>query len=193
MFYSDEMNYENNIKEYLSKEIEVLNEIDASKINASICLIEETRLKGGRVFVFGNGGSAATASHIVNDFNKGISFDLKVRHNFICLNDNVATITAIANDDCYENIFINQIENILKPHDIIIAISGSGNSENVIRAVRYAKTNGNKIISMTGYDGGKLKELSDINLHARIDNMQIAEDVHLIFNHIMVSMLKGCK
>ena len=193
MFYSDEMNYENNIKEYLSKEIEVLNEIDALKINASICLIEETRLKGGRVFVFGNGGSAATASHIANDFNKGISFDLKIKHNFICLNDNVATITAIANDDCYENIFINQIENILKPHDIIIAISGSGNSENVIRAVRYAKTNGNKIISMTGYDGGKLKELSDINLHAHVDNMQIAEDVHMIFNHIMMSMLKGCK
>ena len=96
---------------------------------------------------------------------------------------------AIANDNGYENIFIQQLQNKLQPHDIVIAISGSGNSENVMRAVRYAKEQDNKVIGITGYDGGQLKQLCDISLHAPVQSMQITEDIHMIFDHLMMSVL----
>ena len=108
---------------------------------------------------------------------------------FICLNDNIATVMAIANDISYDDIFSFQLEGRLKPGDIIIAISGSGNSANVINAVNYAKKCGNTVIGLTGFDGGKLRLLADVNLRAPIHNMQITEDVHLMFNHLLVSIL----
>lgn len=185
------MDYKNDIKSYIDDEIEILKNLDIHAINDVLNMLEETRLNGTKVYVFGNGGSAATALHMQNDFNKGISEHLKVRYNFVCLNDNIATVMAIANDDCYENVFINQIEHQLQKGDVIIAISGSGNSENVIRAVEYAKKQGNKIIGFTGYSGGKLKNLSDINLHVPLNNMQITEDVHIIFNHMMMYILSS--
>lgn len=185
------MDYKNDIKNYIDDEIEILKNLDIHAINDVLNMLEETRLNGTKVYVFGNGGSAATALHMQNDFNKGISEHLKVRYNFVCLNDNIATVMAIANDDCYENVFINQIEHQLQKGDVIIAISGSGNSENVIRAVEYAKKQGNKIIGFTGYSGGKLKNLSDINLHVPLNNMQITEDVHIIFNHMMMYILSS--
>ena len=185
------MDFKNEIKNYLNEEIEILKKIDTDALNSAMNLLEETREKGKTVYVFGNGGSAALASHIQNDFNKGISEGLSKKYNFCCLCDNFATVMAIANDDCYENVFYNQLVNRLKDGDVIIAISGSGNSKNVIKAVEYAKSQGNKIISMTGYDGGKLKPLSDISLHVPLNNMQIAEDVHTVFNHCMMFIL--CK
>ena len=154
-------------------------------------LLEKTRNRGSNVFVFGNGGSAATASHMENDFNKGISEKLEKKYRFQCINANLATIMAIANDNGYDRVFIQQLENKLKAEDVIIAISGSGNSENVIKAVEYAKGQGCKIIGMTGYDGGKLKSLSDISLHVPLDNMQITEDIHTVFNHMMMYILCG--
>ena len=186
------MDYKNEIKNYLNDEIEIIKNIDIDAINSAMNLLEETRDKGTTVYVFGNGGSAALASHIQNDLNKGVSEGLTKKYNVCCLCDNFATVMAIANDDCYENIFYSQLENRLKVGDIVIAISGSGNSKNVIKAVEYAKSKGNKVISFTGYDGGKLKPLSDISLHAPINNMQIAEDVHTIFNHVMMFVLCKC-
>ena len=183
------MDLKKEIKNYLDEEIKILNSIDISSINDALNLLEETREKGTTVYVFGNGGSAATASHMQNDFNKGISEHLTKKYNFCCLCDNFATVMAIANDDSYENVFLNQLENKLKDGDVIIAISGSGNSKNVIKAVEYARSKGNKIIGFTGYDGGKLKPLSDISLHVPINNMQITEDVHMIFNHVMMYIL----
>ena len=185
------MNYKEEIKKYLDEEIEIVKNIDIDAMDAAMNLLEETRKNGTIVYLFGNGGSAATASHMQNDFNKGISEHLKKKYNFYCLCDNYATVMAIANDDCYENVFYNQLENKIMPGDIVIAISGSGNSKNVIKAVEYAKSKGNKIIGFTGYDGGKLKLLSDISLHVPIMNMQITEDVHTIFNHTMMYIL--CK
>lgn len=184
------MNYNNKIDNYLNEELKIIRCLDISAINDAINIIEETRLSSGNVFLFGNGGSASTASHMVNDFNKGVSYNLNIKHNFICLNDNVATIMAIANDDSYENIFYKQIENKLKTNDIVIAISGSGNSRNVIKAVKYAKECGNRIIGMTGYDGGELKKISDISINVPIDNMQITEDMHLAVSHIMMNCLR---
>lgn len=191
------MDYKDKIKSYLDTEIETLKKLDIEEINKAMNLLEETRKNGNVVYTCGNGGSAATASHIKNDFAKGISYDLKHKYNFVSLSDNIATIMAIANDDSYDQVFYKQIENIIRPNDVLLAISGSGNSKNVIKAVEYAKSVGCKVIGMTGYSGGKLKELSDIKLHVPLDNMQVAEDIHTIFNHCMMhilcNILKGNK
>lgn len=183
------MDYKDKIKSYLQVETDILNKLDIEEINKAMNLLEETRKNKATVFTCGNGGSAASASHIKNDFAKGISYDLKNKYNFVSLSDNIATIMAIANDDSYDQVFFKQIEGIIRPTDVLIAISGSGNSKNVIKAVEYAKSLGCKIIGMTGYNGGKLKELSDIKLHVPLDNMQIVEDVHMIFNHCMMYIL----
>lgn len=183
------MDYKKDIKKYLDEEIEIIKNLDIDAINSAMNLLEKTREKGTTVYLIGNGGSAATASHMQNDFNKGISEGLDKKYNFCCLCDNFATVMAIANDDCYENVFYNQLLNRLKDGDVLIAISGSGNSKNIIKAVEYAKSKGNKVIGFTGYDGGKLKTLSDISLHVPLNNMQIAEDVHTIFNHTMMYVL----
>ncbi len=185
------MDYSEHIKKYIELELKILKELDQNEINRAMNLLEETREKGSNVYVFGNGGSAATASHMENDFNKGVSEKLEKKYRFQCINANMATIMAIANDNGYCRVFEQQLENKLKKDDVIVAISGSGNSENVIRAVNYAKIQGCKIIGMTGYSGGKLKELSDVSLHVPIDNMQITEDVHIIFNHMMMYILCG--
>ena len=185
------MDFSKQIKEYLELEISILNKLDQKEINNAMNLLEETREKESNVYVFGNGGSAATASHMENDFNKGVSEKLEKKYRFQCINANMATIMAIANDNGYERVFEQQLENKLTENDVIIAISGSGNSENVVRAVKYAKKQGCKIIGMTGYSGGELKKLSDISLHVPLDNMQITEDIHIIFNHMMMYILCG--
>lgn len=182
------MNYTSDIQNYIALEIEILNKLDVEQINAALNLLNETRQRKGRIYICGNGGSAATASHFQNDFNKGVSEYIEVPFRFHCLNDNVATLMAIANDIGYEEVFRFQLRNNLEENDVLVAISGSGNSPNVIRAVEYAKEHGCKIIGLTGFSGGKLKELSDISLHAPVNSMQVTEDIHMIFDHLMMSI-----
>ena len=147
-------------KRSIELEREILSHLDVEQINAALNLLDETRLKKGRIYICGNGGSAATASHFQNDFNKGVSEYIEVPFRFCCLNDNVATVMAIANDIGYEEVFRFQLRGNLEPNDILVAISGSGNSQNVLNAAKYVKAQGNKIIGLIGYSGGKLKELS---------------------------------
>ncbi|SEG17133.1 D-sedoheptulose 7-phosphate isomerase [Butyrivibrio sp. Su6] len=185
------MDFSKQIRDYIELEVAILGKLDQGEINRAMNLLEETRKKGSRVYVFGNGGSAATASHMENDFNKGVSEKLEKKYRFQCINANMATIMAIANDNGYDRVFIQQLENRLETDDVIVAISGSGNSENVVKAVRYAKKQGCQIIGMTGYSGGVIDELCDVSLHVPIENMQITEDVHLIINHLMMYVLCG--
>lgn len=182
------MDYTENVKEYIELEREILANLNVEQINAALNLLDETRLKKGRIYICGNGGSAATASHFQNDFNKGVSEYIEIPFRFHCLNDNMATIMAIANDIGYEEVFRFQLRGNLETNDILVAISGSGNSKNVINAVEYAKSQGNKIIGLTGYSGGKLKKLSDISLHVPVNSMQVTEDVHMVFDHLMMSI-----
>ena len=182
------MDYRNQIKEYINLEIETLKNLNIDAINDAMNLIYDTYEKEGTIYVFGNGGSSATASHYQNDFNKGISEYIEKKFKFLCLNDNVPTVMAIANDIGFEEIFRFQLKNKLKKHDIILAISGSGNSKNVLNAVEYAKSCGNKIIGMTGYSGGKLIELSDVSLNAPVMSMQVTEDIHMIYDHLIMSI-----
>lgn len=182
------MNYIKDIEQYIALEIEILKQLDTEQINAALNLLDETRQRKGRIYICGNGGSAATASHFQNDFNKGVSEYIDVPFRFHCLNDNMATIMAIANDIGYEEVFRFQLRNNLEENDVLIAISGSGNSPNVIHAVEYAKEHGCKIIALTGFSGGKLKEMADISLHAPVNSMQVTEDIHMIFDHMMMSI-----
>lgn len=182
------MDYNELIETYLEQEIDILKRIDVSAMNEVLNLLEAGMKREATIYVFGNGGSAATASHFQNDFNKGVSEHIDKKFRFLCLNDNIATIMAVANDIGYEEVFRFQLQGKIKKGDILMAISGSGNSPNVINAVEYGKKQGCKVVGLTGYSGGRLKELSDISLHVPINSMQITEDVHMIFNHLMMSV-----
>ena len=153
-----------------------------SVVNAFLDVYE----KEGTIYVFGNGGSASTASHMANDYNKGLNEFLDKKFRFVCLNDNVATLMSIANDISYEEVFRMQLRGKLEEKDLVVGISGSGNSMNVINAISYAKEMGVKTVGLCGYEGGKLKALSDVVLHVKLNNMQIVEDIHLIFNHLLM-------
>lgn len=181
-------NYVKEINTYLEHEIDTLKALDVNEINAALNLLLETFENGNTVFVFGNGGSSATASHFQNDFNKGVSEHTEKKFNFQCLNDNVATVMAVANDIGFEEVFRFQLIGHMRPGDVALAISGSGNSKNVLNAVEYAKSQGAKVIGLTGFGGGKLKELSDVSLHVPVNSMQITEDIHMVFDHLMMSI-----
>lgn len=184
MIYSEPL-----IKEYISKEIATLSKLDVTELAVAIDVLMYAIKNNKTIYCFGNGGSASTASHFQNDFMKMLNTKSNYKFNFVCLNDNVATIMAIANDISYDEIFRFQLTDRLQPGDVVIAISGSGNSINVIKAVQYAKSQGNDIIALTGFNGGTLGILADVHLNAPVDSMQITEDIHLMFNHLLVSTL----
>ncbi len=183
------MDHEKLADEYIRKEIEVLQSLDRKSIAKALDKLTEAWENERDIYIFGNGGSSATASHFENDFNKGVSEPLEKKFRFHCLNDNMSTVMAVANDLGFEEVFRFQLVNRVKKDDIIMAISGSGNSKNVLNAVEYAKEKGAYIIGITGYDGGKLMGLSDLSLHADINSMQITEDIHMMFDHLMMSVL----
>jgi D-sedoheptulose 7-phosphate isomerase len=177
------------IKNYFAEEISVLQKLDCESINDAMNAIVDAWSRGAIIYVFGNGGSAATASHMANDFNKGISEYLKKRFKMICLCDNIATITAVANDMSYDEIFRFQLRGMVDSNDLVVAISGSGNSRNVILGAQYAQSVGAKVVGLTGYSGGTLKELADYHMHVDVNDMQIVEDIHMVFDHMMMRVL----
>lgn len=178
------------IRRYIEAEVNALQKLDIDDLSQAVNAILETRERGGTIYTLGNGGSAATASHMVCDLAKGCSEALGGRNFCVeCLCDNIPILMAIANDYCYEDVFIRQLKGKLRPEDLVIAISGSGNSENVVRAVRYAKEIGTPVIGITGYKGGKIKALADYSMHADIDDMQIAEDMHMFFDHMTMRVI----
>lgn len=181
------------IRAYLDKETEVLLQLDINAIEAAVRLFLKVRENSGTVYTLGNGGSAATASHFVCDFAKGATERLGGKpFRFSCLADNTALFSAIANDIAYEEVFRFQLRSCLAPGDALLAISGSGNSPNVLCAAEYAKEMRVPVIALTGYDGGKLRTLADISLHVPVNDMQLAEDVHMIFDHLMLHVLCDC-
>ena len=180
--------YKAEIARYIENEIEVLRTLDVNALNDVLNLLERTLESENMIYIMGNGGSAATASHFQNDFNKGVSEYTEKKFRFLCLNDNVPTVMAIANDIGYDEIFRFQLRGKLRPGDVVIGISGSGNSKNVLNAAEYAKECGNDVVGITGFGGGKLRELADYNLHVPVNSMQITEDIHMVFDHLMMSI-----
>lgn len=187
------MDYIDAINNYLMQEIDLLKKLDVHKINNAINEIGAAFSRDGAIYIFGNGGSASTASHFMNDFNKGISEHRKKKFRFYCLNDNIPTILAVANDIGYDDIFRFQLDGRLCENDLVIGISGSGNSNNVIRAIQYAKDQKVRTIGITGFNGGKLIDLVDVSLNVPVMSMQLTEDVHMIFDHLMMSIFLQSK
>ena len=174
------------ISEYLEMEKKTIESLNREELLSVVNAFLDVYEKEGTIYVFGNGGSASTASHMANDYNKGLNEFLDKKFRFVCLNDNVATLMSIANDISYEEVFRMQLRGKLEEKYLVVGISGSGNSMNVINAISYAKEMGVKTVGLCGYEGGKLKALSDVVLHVKLNNMQIVEDIHLIFNHLLM-------
>ena len=162
---------------------ETLAALDTKAIDQAILWMKEARDNGQTIFVAGNGGSASTASHFACDIVKGASYTRDKRFKIMALTDNLATITAYSNDVGYDCVFVEQMKNFAKPGDLFLAISGSGNSPNVVTAMDYANKNGIKTIAMTGRDGGKLGPMANLNLHVPSPHMGRIEDAHLIMCH----------
>ncbi|VVB51321.1 Phosphoheptose isomerase [uncultured archaeon] len=168
---------------YLKKVADTINKIDRKKIAQLTDLMLTTYQKNGTIYIFGNGGSAANASHMTGDIIKDYSYGRKKRFKAICLSDNTPALMAYANDVSYEDVFVEQLKNFLDKDDLVIGISGSGNSMNVVKALLYAKEKGAKTVAFCGFDGGKIRGIADLALHAEINDMEVSEDVHLALAH----------
>ena len=182
-----------NIKSFARKYVDdlkyLLDKIDENVINEIVFAIESTLEKKSRIYILGNGGSSATASHMVNDLGAGLRRREIMNFDITSLGDNSPVVTAIANDIGYENIFYMQLKGLISKDDVIIAISCSGDSPNVVKAVDYAKKMGCTIIGITGFEGGYLKERADIQFHidAPKGEYGLVEDIHMILDHIIYS------
>jgi D-sedoheptulose 7-phosphate isomerase len=177
------------IENYIDQHCQVIGSLNVEEIKQAIFLIEQTVKNGKRVAVCGNGGSAVAASHYITDWNKMIYTHKRTRFNGICLSDNVGLITAYSNDLSYSDVFSEQVKNLLCEDDLLITLSGSGNSKNVIRATTVAKKMKIKTLSICGYDGGKLKKISDNYVWIRSFDMQICEDAQTVFGHMVMKYL----
>ena len=158
---------------------------ETTEIEKLIELLSDAKENGKQIFVMGNGGSASTASHFCCEFNKGASFNKNKRFKVICLNDSVETLLAYSNDICFEDVFIEQLKNFLGKNDIVIGISSSGNSKNILKAMEFANSVGAITVGLTGMNGGKLKELSQYSINPNYNDLQISEDIHMITVHIL--------
>ncbi len=180
------------VEAYFRRLQAVAAQLPFNDLEGIVDLLMEGFQSGRTVFVFGNGGSAATASHMMCDMNKGtIAEGEPRRFKVMALTDNVPLITAWANDSSYENIFAEQIRNFVRPGDIAFAISGSGNSPNVLLGLRAAREAGATAVGLAGYEGGKMKALCNVCAVVPCDNMQIIEDMHHAALHAMFTVIKG--
>ena len=176
---------------YIQELIDTLRIFPHKQFEKMISTLIEAYKMNHTIFVMGNGGSGATASHWACDINKGCSFVRDKKFRMMCLNDNVATILAYANDVSYDDVFVEQLKNFFNSGDIVIGISGSGNSTNVLKAIQYANKHGGITIGLCGFNGGKLHKFVDIPLLAKIHDMQKVEDMHTIITHM--AMQRVCQ
>jgi len=186
------MNSSQIIEEYIQQSILCLQDIKKmkDKIKKISEILINARERRQKVFLMGNGGSGSTASHFACDFNKTSTIPNKNRLRAISLVDNIPVILAYGNDVSYASIFVEQLKNLIEPNDIVIAISGSGNSKNVLNAISYAKEKGGIIIGLTGFEGGLLKSKCDECLVIPSNSMYRIEDMHLMINHILTSIFR---
>jgi D-sedoheptulose 7-phosphate isomerase len=181
--------YDGVADQYLSKLIQLLTVQDRAEIDTAVGLIAKAWQEGRQIIALGNGGSALTALHLITDWSKGISMSTGRPFKGRTLLENMGLITAYGNDTAYTEIFIEQLKVVLNPSDLVLAISGSGNSKNVLKAVSYANENGAQTLGLCGYGGGQLKGLCHHVVWANVNDMQLAEDLHAIFGHIVMQSL----
>lgn len=186
-----DMAFNEQARQYLTRLKGVLDTLDLAVYDQMVRDLLEAYDRQARIFIMGNGGSGATASHLACDINKGCCLDLERKFKMICLNDNIPTMLALANDISYDVVFEEQMKNFFEPGDLAIGISGSGNSENVLRAMRYAASHGGRTQGWCGFGGGKLAELVDVALVVPSSDMQQVEDTHIIVAHMLMQSLFG--
>jgi D-sedoheptulose 7-phosphate isomerase len=180
----------NYISLYIDNIKDVLDRLPYKEIQEVIRVLWEARLAHRQIFIMGNGGSGSTASHFVCDLAKNTQSEGLPPYKVLGLNDNIPLMLAYANDEGYENVFARQLESLVQPQDVVIALSGSGNSKNVIKAVEVARKCSAKTIAFTGFDGGKLGPMVDISVCVPSDSMPQIEDIHLILEHIISNILR---
>lgn len=180
-------------KQYLANLSEIFSRLSLDEIAGVIEVIESAHEAGKQIFIIGNGGSAATASHMMSDLNKstiGHKGDAEwPRFRAMALNDNVSMMTAWSNDTDFSQVFSGPLRNFATSGDVLVAISASGNSPNILSAVKVAKELGVKVIGLTGFGGGKLKQLADVSFDVPSNEYGPVEDVHMILDHILTSYL----
>jgi D-sedoheptulose 7-phosphate isomerase len=178
------------IYRYFNSLKRTLDELPVEPIAKMISVIHHARIDNRQVFIMGNGGSASTASHFVCDLAKNTRRDDLPHFRVIGLADNMASFSAYANDEGYDSVFAQQLESLVEPEDVVIGISTSGNSANVLNATRVAKELGARTIGLTGFDGGQLAPLVDLNVHVPSNCIEQVEDIHLVLEHLVCSALR---
>ena len=184
---------ESRSEEYLREVVSVLEKMHTDlpmKAGEIVSVLTEARHNGKKIYVMGNGGSASTASHMASDLNKGANRTDAPRFRAIALTDNIPLMMAWANDSSYDDVFIEQLRNHLEKGDVVIGISGSGNSPNVLKAIGYANSSGATTIGLSGFDGGELAKMAKISYTVPSHCMQQVEDVHLILEHMLSMILR---
>jgi len=179
------------LEQYLDNFSALLKKVDFTEVEALVNLLTEAYKNDRFVFIIGNGGSGANASHLCQDLGKGTlhDFDKQKRLRVMSLTDNTPYILAYGNDLGYDRIFVEQLKNFAEPAAVLLAISGSGNSPNVLKAVEWANANGLTTTGITGYDGGKLKKMCHYSLHVPSFNMGVVEAVHVVIFHYLLDTL----
>lgn len=177
------------ISSYIAALKKTLDGLNESNLETAAEALYQAYEGGKTIFVCGNGGSSATASHMVNDFSKLTIMDGQRRLKALSLSDNTPLLTAWSNDSSYEDCFVEQLKNFQTAGDVLVAISSSGNSPNVLKAVEYANEKGGVTVGLSGFQGGKLAKSAQINVIAPSSSVQIIEDVHTILSHLVCLML----
>lgn len=178
------------IRRYIDQIKDTLDRLPWEAIQATIAVLQDARLNDRQVFIMGNGGSAATASHFACDLGKGTLIPGYPRFRVIALTDNMPLFSALANDFGYDRVFVEQLASLVQPKDVVIGISASGNSPNVLNAIFFARQVGATTIGMTGFDGGRLKELVDICILVPNHCIEQVEDLHLMLEHLISTQLR---
>jgi len=171
--------------QYKAALVEAIDRIDIARVQQAIDWFHKAREESRNIFVCGNGGSSSTATHFACDMVKGASYNRASRFRILALSDSVATLTAYSNDISYDCVFVEQLKNFAGPGDLVMCISGSGNSPNVLRAMEYANSIGCKTIALTGRDGGKLGPLAQLNIQVSVPHMGRIEDAHMVVCHMI--------
>ena len=179
------------IPAYLAAHGALARKLDIAAFEAGVETVRVAFEAGTQIITCGNGGSAYAASHFITDWNKMINLATNRKFRGISLCDNLGMVTAFANDLSYDEIFAGQLKAIMAPGDLVIAISGSGNSRNVVKAVEYANSAGATTLALVGYDGGRLKQIASQTVWVPSHDMQLCEDVHLMFGHMVMKALCG--
>jgi D-sedoheptulose 7-phosphate isomerase len=179
------------ITTYLDELRDAMQQTLSPELERAVEMLRDARARGATIFFCGNGGSASTASHFACDLGKNTVHAVKGRFRTVALVDNLAAITAWGNDNGYDQIFLEQARNLMRPGDVLVAVSGSGNSPNVLHAVDYAREIGCAVIGVIGFAGGKLKDKSDVALIVPAKSIEQAEDGHLILNHAICTAVRA--